>query len=287
MSKQNLKTIVRGIYDLQKLRIQTGNRIVANCKSKLGQMPSSKESELGDDEKKILDKLRLHFRKITDGILNLPSNTKFKGDNIISDYAELCLISQYLELESNEAKNFRQLEKVLQGFPIYADYLKNVRGCGPAMAGVIISEIDIHAAKYPSSIHAYAGLDVAHDGRGRSKRKEHLVEKPYTTTDGEQKTKLGITFNPFLKTKLTGVLAASFLRSKSPYADIYKNYKNRLENHPEHKDKTKLHKHNMAMRYMIKRFLVDLYIQWRTMEGLEVSPEYHEAKLGIVHGKEC
>lgn len=32
----NLKTIVRGAYDIQKNRIQTGNRIVGNFKAKLG-----------------------------------------------------------------------------------------------------------------------------------------------------------------------------------------------------------------------------------------------------------
>lgn len=288
MNKQNLKTIVRGIYDLQKLRIQMGNRIVANYKCKLGQQPSKPEGEMGAEEKKILDKLRLHFRKMTDGMLSLPSNTRFRGDSVISDYAEMCLISQYMKLETDEAANFRQLEKVLQGVPIYTEFLKGVKGCGPAMSGVIISEIDIHKATYPSSVHAYAGLDVAADGKGRSKQAAHLVDVEYTAADGTIKTKKSITFNPFLKTKLMGVLASSFLRSKSPYRDIYDGYKNRLENHPAHQEKTKGHRHNMALRYMIKRFLVDLYVAWRTLEGLEVAQEYHEAKLGIIHsGKEA
>ena len=60
-----IKTIVRGAYDIQKLRIQMGNRIVSNFKAKLGQAAGMPESELGDDERKLLDKLRLHYRKIT------------------------------------------------------------------------------------------------------------------------------------------------------------------------------------------------------------------------------
>ena len=44
------------------------------------------------------------------------------------------------------------------------------------MAGVLISEFDIHRARYPSSMWKYAGLDVARDGRGRSRKAEHLVE---------------------------------------------------------------------------------------------------------------
>jgi len=83
---------------------------------------------------------------------------------------------------------------------------------------------------------------------------------------------------------LLGVLASSFLRAgDNRYSQIYRNYKNRLENHQSHKEKTPGHRHNMAMRYMIKRFLVDLYVEWRTLEGLEVMPEYSEGKLGIAH----
>jgi hypothetical protein len=130
----------------------------------------------------------------------------------------------------------------------------------------------------------YSGLDVAPDGRGRSRRKEHLVETEYVDSEGEIKTKKGITFNPFLKTKLIGVLGSSFLRSKSKYADIYYNYKHRLENHKDHREKSKGHIHNMAVRYAVKRFLIDLHMKWRELEGLEVSQPYEVAKLGYNHG---
>jgi len=36
MNRQALRVIVSGAYDLQKLRIQMGNRIVINFKSRLG-----------------------------------------------------------------------------------------------------------------------------------------------------------------------------------------------------------------------------------------------------------
>jgi len=73
---------------------------------------------------------------------------------------------------------------------------------------------------------------------------------------------------------------------ESPYKEAYYNYKNRLENSPIYKEKTKLHRHRMAMRYMVKRFLVDLHIKWRTLEGLEVFEEYSIGKLGMKHGPE-
>jgi hypothetical protein len=280
----NIKTMVRGAYDIQKLRIQMGNRIVGNFKAKLGQEPSSPETELGAEETKILDNLRAHFKKITDGVKTFPRQANFKGDEVISDYTELCLIAQYTDLEAEEARHFSRLGNILRDYPIYTEFLEKVRGIGPAMAGVIVSEIDITKCKYASSLWAYAGLDVAPDGRGRSKKKEHLIEVEYTDKDGKPATRVGITFNPFLKTKLMGVLAGSFLRSgNKEYGAIYTNYKSRLENHEIHKEKTKGHRHNMALRYMVKRFLCDLYANWRKLEGLPVESEYHEGKLGHKH----
>lgn len=284
MQNENLKTIVRGAYDVQKLRIQMGNRIVGNFKAKLGQEPGHKEEEIDAEGKMILNSLRQRYNKITDGAIRFPRQASFKGDEVISSYTELCLVAQYVELEKAESQHFGRLKNVLKDYPIYTEFLEGVKGVGPAMAGVIISEIDIHKAKYPSSLWAYAGLDVARDGQGRSRRKEHLTEYEYTNKAGEPATRVGITFNPFLKTKLVGVLGSSFIKAgDNTYSRIYRDYKNRLENHPKHTDKTKGHRHNMAIRYMVKRFLVDLYREWRALEGLPVADEYHKAKLGHDH----
>ncbi len=279
--RENIKTMVRGFYDLQKLRMQMGNRVVGNFKAKLGQEPGESEDELSPDAKLILNNLRASYRRITDGVKRV-SIKNFKGDAVIGDYADFILAQSYFDIEASETRGFNSLEKLLDDFPIYTEFLKDIRGVGPAMAGIIISEIDITKAEYPSSIHKYAGLDVV-KGEGRSRKKHHLEESTYIDKEGKEQKKMGITFNPFLKTKLIGVLGTSFLRSASEYREHYDNYKNRLENAPAHKEKTKGHRHNMAVRYMVKRFLIDLYVNWRTLEGLPVAKEYSEAKLGIVH----
>ena len=279
--RENIKTMVRGFYDLQKLRMQMGNRVVGNFKAKLGQEPGESEDELSPDAKLILNNLRASYRRITDGVKRV-SIKNFKGDAVIGDYADFILAQSYFDIEASETRGFNSLEKLLDDFPIYTEFLKDIRGVGPAMAGIIISEIDITKAEYPSSIHKYAGLDVV-KGEGRSRKKHHLEESTYIDKEGKEQKKMGITFNPFLKTKLIGVLGTSFLRSASEYREHYDNYKNRLENAPAHKEKTKGHRHNMAVRYMVKRFLIDLYVNWRTLEGLPVAKEYSEAKLGSVH----
>ena len=282
----NLKTIVRGAYDIQKNRIQTGNRLVANFKAKLGQAPSEKEDTIDKEGQQVLLNLRRSHKLLTEGVAVFPRQATFKGDEVISNYTELCLVDNYFELEAQEKSHFRRLGHILKEYPVYNSFLHGVTGVGPAMAGVMISEIDITKAEYPSSLHKYAGLDVAPDGQGRSRKKEHLEDSEYTDKDGEVQIKKGITFNPFLKTKLVGVLGSSFIKQspdKCVYRKIYDDYKHRLENVDAHKEKSKGHRHNMAVRYMVKMFLIDLYNAWRPLEGLPVAPTYSEAKLGKVH----
>lgn len=279
-----IRTMVRGAYDVQKLRIMMGNRIVINFKAKLGQSAGTAEEELDEDAKRILADLRIRYDKITDGVKSFPRQTSFKGDEVISTYTELCLVAQYLELERDESAHFRRLGNVLREVPIYTAFLESVRGIGPAMAGVIVSEIDITKARHVSSLWKYAGLDVAQDGKGRSRKGEHLVDVEYTSKDGEIKQKKSITFNPFLKTKLVGVMGGSFIKAGNErYRKVYDDYKHRLENHAVYKDHSKGHRHNMAVRYMVKVFLADLWVTWRTLENLPVTAPYHEAKLGLKH----
>lgn len=63
---------------------------------------------------------------------------------------------------------------------------------------------------------------------------------------------------------------------RAHYGKIYDDYKNRLEQNPVHQDKTPLHRHNMAIRYMVKMLLIDLYNAWRPLEGLLIAAPYHE-----------
>lgn len=289
MHNKEIRSIVRGTYDIQKLRIQTALRLVAHFKVKLGQEPGKKEQTLDKWAKKLLKELRRDYKLLTDGIL--VRKTNFKSQGLIDNITEFILTDAYVKLVTNEKNQFKWLEKMLEDIPLYRDYLSSVVGIGPAMGGVIISEIDIHKARYPSSLHMYAGLDVVIDeedghGEGRSKKAHHLIDVEYTNKKGEQKTRKSITYNPFLKSKLIGVLGPSFNKCGNPdYAPLYQDYKHRLEMHSNHVEKTKGHRHAMAIRYSVKRFLNDLYVKWRTIEGLPVAEPYEVAKLGYKHGK--
>ena len=283
-----LRSLVRGAYDIQALRIMMGNRICAQFKAKLGQRPGkSEEDDLDEEGASVLKELRAEFKKLMDGVKQVKLAT-FKATPIISTFTEFTLLQQYLDLEEMEKRHFNQFAKVLQEIPFYNDWLEAIPGCGPAMAGVILSEIDIRRAKYPSSLWQYAGLGVESDGRGTSRRKEHLHAIAYTDKDGNPAERQGIRFNPLLKTKLMGVLSNSFVKmspEKCKYRKIYDDYKHRLESHPKWQAESKGHRHEASKRYAVKMFLIDLYVAWRAHDGYPVAKPYHEAKLGMrAHG---
>lgn len=282
-SQATMRALVRGTYDVQKLRMATGLRVVANWKAKMGAVPGEKDDA---DARELIKSLLASHARLTDGVVNLRRSKKFLGDGLIDDLTELDLVGNYTRLVAEEKEHFKAIAHAVKGYPLWTEFLEGVKGVGPAMAGVLLSEIDITKARYPSSLWKYAGLDVGDDGRGRSRRKEHLVDVDYTDAEGNAATRKGITFNPFLKTKLMGVLADSFVRAgDGPYERVYRGYKHRLENRFEGEKGAKGHRDNMAKRYMVKMFLKDLYVVWRTMEGLPVSEPYAAAKLGIRHGE--
>lgn len=291
MGKELIKTAVTSLYQMQKLRVQQGNRITAAFRTKLGLESSQAEEEV-PEANNMLDDLRKEFKRITDGVKRVTVNIKIDSP-LITSAAELALIEAYERQLEAEALHEKAIARLLDEQPIWGLHLKGVRGCGTMMAGAIISQIDIHKCNSISALWKYAGLDVVvteTEGgetleEGRCRKKHHLVPREYVDRDGEIKETVGITFNPFLKTKLIGVLGSSFIKLGGEYREIYDNYKHRLEHHPKHKEKTKGHRHNMAVRYMIKEFLADLWTEWRKIEGLPVRPRYSEEKLGIVHSR--
>ncbi len=283
------KSLVRSLYDMQHERVQTGNRIVAEIKIRLGQAPGEKEAGIEAEGKHFLLVARAEYSRIADAFaLSRPSNylkVDYEKYQVISDAAMLLFVQMYTAQLGREEHMAKVIATCVKQHPLWDAFLKDVKGCGPLMSAVILTEFDIHKANRISKFWKYAGLDVASDGRGRGRYKDHLVDQAYTDKEGKEQTKKGITFNPFLKTKMVGVLGSCFIKNKGTYRDVYDNYKHRLENDPKHDDKSKGHRNNMAIRYMVKMFLQDLWLAWRELEGLEITRTYHEAVLGHEHAK--
>ena len=270
------KSLVRTMYDLQHERIQTGNRICAEIKARLGQRPGMSEKELEKEAKTYLEEARKEFKRITDGFVLTNASKYLKanldGCEIITDAGMLTFVDLYDKQLENEEKMAKVIGKIVEQHPMWEAFLHGVRGCGPLMSAVILSEFDPAKADDVSKFWKYAGMDVVRrfylkdgkhkdapemvetrhptgyrtegprfigesdvfamydektgdlmgtygldlskpgEGAGRSRKPEHLVDVEYTDKDGKTKTKKSITFNPFLKTKLLGVLAASFIK---------------------------------------------------------------------------
>lgn len=186
-----------------------------------------------------------------------------------------------IDFSENEKKYDKLIKKYIKNEPIYTQFLKDVKGCGPQMSAVIISEIDIHKADTVSRIYQYAGMN-ANLIKGKIKNADNEVVISDTQIRGDKPAKgFILPYNKFLKCNLLGILADCFIKSKSPYTDYYYKYKARLETSEKitiengkekmWKDCTPLHRNNAARRYMIKKFILDLYIKWRELEKLPVS----------------
>jgi len=307
--------MVKSAYALQKLRIQTGLRLCANLRAKLKDeaptetLVDADAEDLSADAKKLIKDLYAAYRRLTDGVAKrrtLPAERGFQGEGVISDFAELVIAHSYFELERQEREQFRLMGEVLDTIPVYKHWLGKQVGIGPAMAGVLVTYFDINKASYPSQFWAFAGLDVGPPINGvhlaRSRRKEHLVERSYVDRNGETKTKMSTTFDPWLQSKLMGALAVSLIRLNSPYRSYYDYYRHRIESDPNRmkgtlKDKKKLRDagesgenlwhplriHRASLRYMVKQFLADFWRQWREIEKLPTRPRYQEQYLGHRH----
>ncbi len=306
--------LINSFYQIQKMRIQNGNRLVAHFYRKLGIDAATKLIEQRQQDRKtsieLIDVLKIDYGRISDA-LSIPdvvreskfSKLAIETKGVFDDYTEFNWMAEYRRSLISENNYLKQINLCLSRFPIWTEWLCHIKGIGPTMGGVIISCIDIHKADTPASLWAYAGLDVVHlnnnnevENRGRGRYTEHLVKREYTTRDGKTSTRNSITFSTFLKTKLVGVLADSFIKQRTPeYRFVYDTYKERItqrENIAEEsakqtgenfKRRPDVQLHRMAIRYMIKRFLVDLYQKWRTFENLPVVEEYGVRKLGLVH----
>lgn len=318
-----IRQLVSTVYDIQNSRISVGNRLVAYVmgfgdkskeriaaeQEKLDDKKSGKKTEaaikdemaeLAAKEKadkeaqKVIHGITADFKRLTDAVAEKRLSEKrlselvSGGDqiNYIKDMATYKFAQLYMNLLQSEADAIKVLAMEVEKHPMWDGFFKDVRGCGPVMAGICLAYFDISKARHCSSVWKYAGLDVVYngekdswEGRGRS----HCEEREYIDKDGNAATRRGLTYNPFVKTKLVGVLTSCFIRSApdDKYNKIRIDYLNRLQNRPDCKEHTKLHLTRMANRYMIKMFLRDMWVCWRTLEGYPVDEPYEVAKLGM------
>ena len=198
----------------------------------------------------------------------------------------------------------KELLKILKRFPIYTEWLKTVKGVGPIAAGWILGEYDIHRADTVSKLWQFTGLNpgmVAGKKRVENKDGTFCLVPTGEMVRGDKLTPGHVApFNKRLRTALAGVMCDGFIKAQNDYAlRYYYPMKARLEQSDNTvaeigkagakpkdvawKEAKKAHRHRAAIRYMLKMFLRDLYVAWRTLEGLTVREPYAVEYLGKKH----
>lgn len=201
----------------------------------------------------------------------------------------------------------KAIESALVDFSIWENWLRDLPGIGPVLAGGLITYIgNIKRFANVSKLWAYAGLSVGYykvtcqeghrfvssslpekcntrvyNKEGEKfllcgaplEKSEHIKGKAIKKIAGHQ-----IRWNPQLKTACwkTG---EAFVKTKGPYRDFYDQFRQFYDSHPDHAEKSKGHRYSMAKRKTVKLFLSHLYEKWRKEEGLEAGKIYVIEKL--------
>jgi len=323
--RRRLRALVRARHDIQLNRIRNGSRIIASIHEKLGRKPGMRKDEIKGLGVLILKAIEKQWSSaVASGIVsNHRDITKFMNKQelgLITDAAEGAMARAYFILLAQEHRITEELKNFMnentESLKIWPHLRDNCPGCGTALSGVLQSEIDIEKCDTISKLWKYAGLDVVtvfeDDGsevwsEARCYKETHLIDREYVDKEGETKTKKSITFNPFLQSKILGVLSDVLMMRNKEYLGVYRGYRHRVDQEVEPRREkyrqylikqgveeekrekrvlkkfTPNHLNNMAKRYMVKRFLADLWPIWRRAYGLSVTDPYEVAKLNMVH----
>lgn len=273
--REKIRAMVRTLYDYQDMRLRTAGRLRLKA-------DDSYQTEENQSVPVMVDR-------------EIPALVDIKDET--------------REIENRLAK---AIKKEIESLPIWEAFFDGVKGCGPLMAAACIAEFDIERATTVSKMWQFAGLNP---GEVRAKKIEKVTKKTDTskairTFENAKGEKCMIVeseimvrgdrltpgcvapYNSWLRTKLVGVLAGCMIKCQSSYAlDFYYPYKARLEQEQncitgtdkKWAEESKGHRDMAAKRYMIKQFLKDLYVAWRTLEGLPVREPYQVEYLGKRH----
>ena len=302
-----LKNLISGYYDQQDQRIRVGNRIAAleyqrrmieaGNVDENGNPIAMKEPDRDPGEHAKMLKAMIDFYKENCEEVNKknnPGKIKLleKKNGLIKDILIWSHVEDLVNYTNREAHYANLVNAEVEKHPVYIHFLSKVPYCGTMMSAICLSSFDITKARHVSSFWKYAGLDTVVDPEtgervGRTNKKSLMEEVEYVDSNGEIQKRKTLGYNPKLKSKLLGVLADMFLKYNVYYRSFYDTYRRRLEIRKSMgEDLSPARIHRMAIRYMMKIFVQDLWVNWREIEGYPVEPSYFEVYLaGRPHGE--
>lgn len=277
-----IRFLVEQYYDIQKLRVEAFNRIVAYVKSHIPHEPQRKDASHPKHEthSTVASQLQIgnHRAYASQSKFETQTSCASVKPSVIAhkivkgkapvpkEIADLVWYhNALLETEKHLAK---RLNAWSSHHPLRITFLNRITGIGPILSSALIAWLH-PISRFPniSKLWKYCGL-----APGQKRRRGQ---------------KLG--YNPHLKTLMWKV-ASSFEKQKSEksvYRRLYEEKKRYLREREdlkkavEEKQKgAKLHIRLLALRFVAKRFLADLWVTWRKLEGLPVTKPYSAAILG-------
>jgi hypothetical protein len=152
----------------------------------------------------------------------------------------------YQLLVEAEKVAFKKVEPTLKTTLVFVNWMQHVKGLGPRLSAQLLMYVrDIQRFPNPSKMRKYMGLVPAM--KKRRGQEAHFV--------------------PELKGLMLGKIGQSFMKSGSPYKKIYDEKKKAYQEN--HADWTKGKIHNYALKAMVNRFAVELWLAWHMSEGRE------------------
>jgi len=289
-----MRFLVENFYDLQHLRIETFNRLVALAKTKLTDAEYAESIKQSKVEK-------------PSDLADLWVNGKIKPSDDVGE-----LLWYHNSLHETEKQLAKRLNAWSAVHPLRITYLGKIKGIGPILSSGLLAWIDpISRFDTVSKLWAYCGLSSEHWESQCKKGHKLLTTHALTLcpikvgtkrtvcnakmlstvkVDKPIRRKRGfiICINPHLKT-LMWKIAASFEKQdakKSRYRKLYEEKKAYYANRADLKKAVdgkvkgaKLHIRLMTMRFTAKRFLSDLWVTWRRLENLSITEPYSVAML--------
>ena len=161
------------------------------------------------------------------------------------------------EFNATMKKGEEQLKKIVEDelgkYAVYNQWLLQVKGIGPSLAGGLVAYLgNCERFRSVSALWAYAGLHCVDDGNGK-----FVAAK---RTKGQESN-----WNQKLKSHCW-LLASQLLKNKCPtYADLYYQQKEKSLA----KGLTAGHAHNQSLRKVAKVFLSHYWHVARTLAGLD------------------
>ncbi len=233
-------------------------------------------------------------------LLTRSQKARIAIDNQIRSFGRIELIvPEYMIKISEDLHNKeKELEKQIIGLLKSGDYkiyewLKKVKGIGHLLSAKLISMIDIQ--KTPSPAHLWSFSGQTPDARRKKGVKnkfnpelkmymfqvgdqfiKHRTPKYRDIYDEEKKKQLELMDNHSSegtqRENETHVRYTTPPKNKSKLEGTQCGNENQC--HSATPPNNLMHAHLRAMRKSVKSFLTDLYVEWRNIEGLEISKPY-------------